>query len=297
MRRKLIKQGKSSLTISLPKKWINLHKLSSGDSVDVELEDNDLIIKNDSKKPLKKTEIELNDHNKETFRSLIGSLYRGGYDEIKVKYDDDKILINLQDAVDSILGFEIVYIEKKSCIIKSIYDNENAKIKPHIKRIIHSIFTIQEMIHEDLKNNEKSTLQIKKLRNNVLKNRDLIIRIIKKQKLLDDSSFPYYTITLSLWGVTRNYYKLHKYTDNDISKQDLKLLKETNQYVKNMFKNLDKLNKKEFLNRHNRYEKIHKKALELIKENKSLIPSFCLNIIIETQLSDSQTYLLNHNGN
>ena len=129
MKRKLIKQGKGSLTISLPKEWIDYHELNPGDSIDVNEEGNDLVIKSDSKKTLKGTEIKLDYQSKESYRSLIGSLYRGGYDIINVKFDDNKILDNLQKAVESIYGFELMYIEKDSCVIKSIYDKERTEIK------------------------------------------------------------------------------------------------------------------------------------------------------------------------
>lgn len=298
MKRKLIKQGKGSLTISLPKEWIDYHELNPGDSIDVNEEGNDLVIKSDSKKTLKGTEIKLDYQSKESYRSLIGSLYRGGYDIINVKFDDNKILDNLQKAVESIYGFELMYIEKDSCVIKSIYDKERTEIKSHIKRIIYTVKTIQKIIIDDINDGEfDSFSQIQKLRDNVLKNRDLIIRVIKKQKLLDNSNFPYYTITLSLWGVVRNYYKMYENLEGlFIDDKSIELLNETNNYVKKLFSNIDSLNKDDFLKRHNLYENVYELALDCIKNKKinSLIPSFCLNIIIDSQLSDSYTYLLNH---
>lgn len=292
MRRRLIKQGKSTITVSLPKLWVSENKLKKGDEVVLEERNNEIIVRCDKSYRKNATSIRLGKESSDTYRSIIGGLYRGGYDEIEIELIEKEGISNIEKAVDSLYGFEVFYVSNKKCIVRSIYDSEKIDIKSHILRIIHTIKTIQGIIVEDLDKGElDSKKEIYELRNNVLKQRDLIMRVIKKERLLENDVFPYYTIVLSLWGVTRNYYHLYQ----NLSWRDKKyidLLKETNDYFNESFERFDNLSMEDFLIRHKRYYAMYKKILEVVEESKML--SFCLQIITEVQLSDSSVYLLNH---
>ena len=72
----------------------------------------DLIIEiepGEGKEQIKQTEIKLEAATYNIYRSIIGGLYKGGYDEIKVKFDDPKIVPELQKTVDSLYGFDLVF--------------------------------------------------------------------------------------------------------------------------------------------------------------------------------------------
>lgn len=292
MRRRLIKQGKSTITVSLPKLWVSENKLKKGDEVVLEERNNEIIVRCDKSYRKNTTSIKLGKESSDTYRSIIGGLYRGGYDEIEIELIEKEGISNIEKAVDSLYGFEVFYVNNKKCIVRSIYDSEEIDIKSHILRIIHTIKTIQGIIVEDLDKGElDSKKEVYELRNNVLKQRDLIMRVIKKERLLGNDVFPYYTIVLSLWGVTRNYYHLYQ----NLGWRDKKymgLLKETNDYFNESFERFDNLSMEDFLRRHKRYYAMYKKILERVEESKML--SFCLQIITEIQLSDSSVYLLNH---
>lgn len=292
MRRRLIKQGKSTITVSLPKLWVSENKLKKGDEVVLEERNNEIIVRCDKAYRKNATSIKLGKESSDTYRSIIGGLYRGGYDEIEIELIEKEGISNIEKAIDSLYGFEVFYVSNKKCIVRSIYDSEKIDIKSHILRIIHTIKTIQGIIVEDLDNGKlDSKKEVYELRNNVLKQRDLIMRVIKKERLLGNDVFPYYTIVLSLWGVTRNYYHLYQnlgWRD----KKYMNLLIETNDYFNESFERFDNLSMEDFLRRHKRYYAMYKKILERVEESKML--SFCLQIITEVQLSDSSVYLLNH---
>ncbi len=290
MRRKLIKQGQGALTISLPKKWTDFNELHAGDDLILEEDMNNLVLKTNNQKKILEAEISLSLHSPAAYRSIIGGLYRGGYDVIKVNFSDKKVIPNLEKAVSTLYGFEVFYSDKEGCIIRSIYDSENTDVEAHVRRMIFAIKTMQSIITRDIsKGISVSDEELLQLRNNILKQRDLIVRIIKKQKLLSNDIFPYYTISLSLWGIARNYFHLYKDTEG---KQNTKLLEHTNKYFEDSFKKIASLSGKDFLIRNERYAEIYDKCKKALLKDKTA--SYCMAIVLQIQLSDSSIYLLNY---
>jgi len=296
MKRKLIKQGGGGLTFYVPKKWTDLNKLEPGDELEIQEEDNKLLVNvSGKKKQPKATTITLEPGHYNEFRSIIGGLYREGYDLIRVKYNDSKVLDELQKTVDSLYGFEVFDMDEKSCTIKGIYQEEATEVKAHFKRIIHSLNVMQSTIGEDIEKKEfDSKREILQYRNNVLKQRDIITRTIVQRKLLTKEHFPYYQMSFNLWNIARNYnfIYLHLIRKKKISKQSLKFLKETEKLFNDTFHDTKKVNT---LVTHRKYIENLKNGIGLMEgKNNSLVISYCLNILQLIQACNSQILLLNH---
>ena len=293
MIRKLVKQGNGAYTLTLPKAWVIKNELDQSLEVEIDELEQDLILKSNNKNEslqLKSISLNLDLYTKENYRSIIGSLYRFGYDEIYIKFKDQETISSLEESINSLFGLELFFENKNQCIIRSIYANEKTQVHSHILRMIYSIHMMQETIIKDLKKQELDSLNyLTELRNNVLKQRDLILRIIKKQKLLDDQTFPYYTIALSLWSIARNYFHMYKHLDV-ADKKHIKLIEESNEYFNTSFLKLHALNENKLLENHHYYSKVFSKLTKKLTESKAL--SFSLNVAIETQLAQSSLYIL-----
>ena len=89
MKRKLVKQGSSTMMVSLPSKWIQKNQLNKGDEIDLELNNNMLIIKKEGnyEKTIKKTEVKITTNNESSIRTIIKNSYRLGYDLIKIEFN------------------------------------------------------------------------------------------------------------------------------------------------------------------------------------------------------------------
>ena len=88
MRRKLVRQGKSTLTVSLPKKWIEKNELNEDNDVEIQEIENILQISLDSNIIKKNKEIELflsNEHKK-VIKLILRMLYKLGYHKIKLNF-------------------------------------------------------------------------------------------------------------------------------------------------------------------------------------------------------------------
>jgi len=296
MRRKLIRQGGTGLTFYVPKKWIDEKNLKPGDEIEVTVEDNKLVVEPaGGEKKLKQTRIEVGTADFDVYRSLIGGLYRAGYDEIIVTYKDKNVIPELQKTIDSLYGFEIFDINENSCIIRSVYHEEETDLSAHFRKIIQIIKTMQSLIAEDMEKKKYASESILYgFRVALLKQRDLISRIIVQKRLFETQTFPYYLLSHILWNIGRNYFNLYTGIEKEykLSSTDKDYFKKTNNYFNEFFENNDA----------SHYESHHKKYQSLIQEgyflmksrHASLVVSYCIQILKFVQSCNSHMLLLQY---
>lgn len=118
--RKLIAHGPSSLTIALPHKWVKKYRLGKGDVVSVAEDDQGLRINPKPSERKKSISILLAKHDWPATISVLTTVYRRGYDEVKVRYETPEEYQNISNAVRSLLGFAIMENRKGVCLIKSL---------------------------------------------------------------------------------------------------------------------------------------------------------------------------------
>lgn len=87
MKRKIIKQGHNTLTITLPAEWSKKLNLNAGDEVDLNEDSGSLVINGKQKNGFKSTTIDINDIPVPMLWRFIQGAYREGYDEIILQYD------------------------------------------------------------------------------------------------------------------------------------------------------------------------------------------------------------------
>ncbi len=296
MKRTLIKQGTAGLTFYVPKKWADKKGLKPGDEVEVTLEEETLTIHaGAAKKEPKRTEVKITPENYNVYRSLIGGLYRAGYDEIKITFDDRKVITELQKTVDSLYGLEIFDIDDKSCIIKCVYTEEAVELFSHLNKIIHIIKTMQAIIIEDIEHKTyNSRDELYQFRNNILKQRDIIARTIVQQKLTENKEFPSYILSFFLWNIARNYFNLYEAIQKSyrITKQDITALKKTNDFFVDFFKDW---NNHPLTKKHANYRSLIADHIQGMKtKDASIVLSYCMNISMLIQSCGSHLLVLNY---
>lgn len=123
MKRRLVKQGATTMMVSLPANWIRANKLEKGSEVELNEIENNLIISKDIKDTIKETEITLNNSLESSVRIIITNLYRENFSRIKINFKDKKSLLILKEIIDDqLLGFEIIKKAENYCIVESITD-------------------------------------------------------------------------------------------------------------------------------------------------------------------------------
>ena len=284
------------MTVYLPKKWVDEKGLKPGAEIEIIEKDGRLVLDAPGfEKELLTKDLKLDLEGYNIYRSLIGGLYRAGYDEIKIRFDDPKVIPQLQKTIDSLYGFEVFDIDEKSCSVKCIYQEDADNLKSHAIKTVHNIKTMQSMILDDAKKGKfTSKDEIFQFRNNVLKQRDIIARSVVQQKLLDNRHFPYYMIVFNLWSIARHYFDMYDQISvrKKISAADLELMEKTNKFFSKHFTSFDKHILEE---KHKAYSKLKKEILQSLekRQNAPQIAAHCLDIMMASQACNSHILMLN----
>jgi phosphate uptake regulator len=120
MRRKLIQHGLSSLTLSLPSKWVKANSLSKGDEVEVETSKKTLVVSAKAGYIHKKIELDVAGAGTMTKR-ITAAAFKAGYDEIYVTFSSHEELRIITDLVRAqFSGFGILSQTKNTLTIKNL---------------------------------------------------------------------------------------------------------------------------------------------------------------------------------
>jgi len=123
MKRKLVKQGTSTMMISLPSKWIRTNNLEKGKEIDISEIENTLVVSTENNNSKKETEITLNNAMESSIGTLITTIYRENFSRVKVNFQNKKSFSILREILDDqLLGFEVIKKAEDYCIIESITD-------------------------------------------------------------------------------------------------------------------------------------------------------------------------------
>jgi len=309
MKRKVIKQGHNTLTITLPSKWCLNNSVKPGDEIDIEDNNNVLHIATSiSEKKISQAYIDLSGMDKTLIRWSIPALEKYGFDEIHVKFDEDVSLDLIDNVIkEQFIGYIIVNQTINSCVIKNLTKNLENEFDKTLNRAFMVAVSMAKSCYDYISQGKYDHLMnlipLEKT-NNQLTNycqRAINIGLIDNPK---DSTF-LYVIVWNLEKVCDNYKYICQElsglsSSKKISPEAMKLLKKTNDIFEDYYKifsnfNVEKLNK---------LVKDKKKALResyeiLGKKNKE--ETILISIIgaILTQISDftASTFAIKYDPN
>ncbi len=155
IKRRVIQIAGSTQLVSLPRKWAIKNNIKKGDEIDV-IEDGDKIIvsANDVKKS-EKVKLDINNYKLFVLRA-VASLYKSGYDEVELKFDDFKLVKDLPQQINELLpGFEVLDQTTNSLLIKSVATEDNAEFDSALRRIFIVTVAMGRNIFEILENFDK----------------------------------------------------------------------------------------------------------------------------------------------
>ena len=157
MKRKIIRQGNNTLTITLPRQWTTDFKVKAGDELDVELKGNRIILS--TGKSLTNERISKDIANLTSILPIyILMMYRKGYDEIELSFDNPKLLMVISNVVRDI-GFHLLDQGKNQCTLKALSDVDNIESGEMIRKLFLSIKIKLDKIIESLENKDPYLLQ------------------------------------------------------------------------------------------------------------------------------------------
>ena len=207
MRRKIIKQGHNTLTLTLPSEWVKQMNLSAGTEVEVIDKDNGLFISTEKQAVNRKAEFDISKMDIPTIWKYFMAVYREGYSEVKVKFDPKGNLENpykfltvhrldyryekeknkkamievLQGFVNRFVGFEIVEHGQNYIVIHEMGDLTSREFDNSLRRVFLLIGQMAEETLFAIKSKNSSLLEhIHDVDINVDKFHDYCIRILNK---------------------------------------------------------------------------------------------------------------------
>ena|SRR3989344_2903918 len=217
MKRKIIKQGHNTLTITLPSKWVKRLNINEKDEIDIIEKDNALLINAYENNKEKSATIDITNFTIPLFWRYFQSAYRSGCDEIKIIFDPNKkeyedafhyyiahfeyakfgekippktALAMIQAVVDRFLNVAIISSGKDYCTIKEMGEPTMKEFDNSLRRIFIIMFQICDRIIDAIKDEEIGNIKIcKELHTmdlNIDKFVDYCCRIINKI----NTSFP-----------------------------------------------------------------------------------------------------------
>lgn len=177
MNRKLIKQANQAYTITLPIEWIRTNKLSSGDEVTLELQENTIIIKGKQKIHTGKVRFDFSGFTSRQQFVYLGACYALGVDEISAK-------INAPTNTNQMLGYAILEEKKNEITIKDISGISQENLHEIFKRTFQMLLSFYNTALEDILGNQTATTKdVEKRDGEVNKFTFFLQRAVMKQQL------------------------------------------------------------------------------------------------------------------
>ncbi|MBS3141353.1 phosphate uptake regulator PhoU [Candidatus Woesearchaeota archaeon] len=207
MKRRIIKQGHNTLTITLPSEWVKRFNLQPGDEIDLIERENGLFLGAQKNNESRKTSFDIDDLDIPTIWKYIMAVYREGYDEVLIKFSPNLKLENpykffaqhkldirynkesektqvlefFHSVMNRFIGFEIVDHGKDFVLIKELSEPTPKEFDNALRRIFLLTNQMAEETCEALKKNKPEMLShIHDVDINLDKFHDYCIRILNK---------------------------------------------------------------------------------------------------------------------
>jgi len=286
MKRKIVRHGSSSLTVTLPSKWIEKYSINKGDEVNVEESGSNVIISTQKETASGKKTI--NSKDGKFTKNNLSHLYQLGYDEIEIELTDKNTLKEINERLPNCMGFEIIDQKNNRIYIKSIATTLDSEFDNMLKK---SFLVAEEMGKEIINilenQNFKKLDEIRELERLNNKFTDICIRILNKK------GYKIPGRTMQMYEIVKNIERVAdelKYLC-DALKAMKKSDKKTNSLIKESIEYFFMLNKIVYSNDHSLKDEIYSKRKALIgklitemKKNPkdSIVFHYLINIVQKT---------------
>lgn len=251
MRRKIIRQGHNTLTVSLPRKWCDNHQLKEGNEIEVDEKGNCLLLSKETFKGAGSVTVDVTGLDSSSIILLIQSLYTYGYDTITINTKDEKAHRYLADkdisfpsimnyVVGTLIGAELISSAGKSYKIEVIAGDSKEKFDTVLRRIFLLINEMFETLNEGVQKKDKTLLESMPYKHvNVKRFVNYAQRLLNKFGHEEADKTTFYFAIVSFLGkiieiiknytgyvVTEGVFMINKRIPTNLSKKAADLIKE-----------------------------------------------------------------------
>jgi len=267
MRRKVIKQGHNTLTVTLPSKWTKDLNINPGDEIElIEKEKGILLTSEKHNGNARRAEFDISGMDIPMIWKYFMSVYREGYDELKVKFNPKMELESpykfmtrhrldvrynkktnekkpltrvLQGFVDRFIGFEIIEHGKDYILIKDMGELTAKEFDSSLRRVFLLFQQMAEETLDAIKTGDFSDLVgLHDIDINLDKFHDYCIRVLNKIGNHNEKKKHLLFSTLFILEMAGDEFKnIATHLINDFSKSEFKNIKDMIEFVKEQIEN------------------------------------------------------------
>jgi len=200
----------------LPRKWTLKYNIQKGDELEVEERGDRIIVATEKDISSTKTEIDFKDRESLIHRTL-SSLYRAGYDEIKILFQKPSELKVVQSTINQeLIGFEVIEEGKEYIVVKQVSNINPSEFESMLRRIFIFLANTADECLAALKSNNRDDLNNLILRDiTINKLTDYCRRSLNKKESYFKHIGPGYTIIEILEKIGDGYRDLCKYVSKN----------------------------------------------------------------------------------
>jgi phosphate uptake regulator len=147
MRRKLVKQGPSTLTVSLPLPWVRVNNLHPGDEVLLDIKQNNIIITPEMSGDTGSTiTVNVQQLSDGFVGLLLSALHKKGFDEIRLLIERHQVRIIENRVNRHLLGYEIVQQDAGSVVIRFVTKIDSEELPVLMRRAFLVTLSLAEAV-------------------------------------------------------------------------------------------------------------------------------------------------------
>ncbi len=209
-----MKHGPATYIISLPSKWVKQYHIDKGDELEVEEEGNSLRIFTDKGKRVGSVDIDVSGLDRSSLMYLLRSLYKLGYDEIRVSFKNQStvhyrtgksrtIISIIHEELARMSGMEIIQQRENLCVLKALSEASFSECDTMMRRIfLLLIDTMQDIVKAAEKKDTELLMTIENKHNTITKFISFCIRLLNKRGYPDQKK------TLIVYSIISNLEKI-----------------------------------------------------------------------------------------
>lgn len=228
MKRKIIQLAKNTLVVSIPSEIVKKFKLNKGNEVEVIENGGEIIIKFDKKTVNKRIEINIDGMTNKLIKDLLYFSNTLGYDEITLKYDENKDMSFINELTHEFEGLAILKQTENNSTFKHISQEDSNRFEEILNRAMQVTLSLSEEILDSLKKkkfNRLKNLFALEYTNNKLTNH--CSRILIKGNYRDNSKTPFlFTLVWNL-EIIADFYRRICYDVLNLNNQKKPLYSKT----------------------------------------------------------------------
>jgi len=225
MKRSIIQHGPTTLTISLPVKWVRANDINKGDEVEVQEYGNLLKVFKEERNTKKCKEIAIDYMDKELIRSLIGITFKSGYDVLILTYKNSKMIPYIQERVNSsLLGCEILEQSSNRCVINYVHIDSTKEFKNMVRRMFLILDSLGKRSYEMVKEGsvDDSILSLEETMNRLCNS---CHRLINKERIDREKLTYFYLVLWTIEGIADEFKYIAEYVVKQKIEFDISLVK------------------------------------------------------------------------